>query len=199
MPVQYTENPAELYRAATDNTIRVVRGVQSEQLGGPTPCSEWNVSDLIMHCIGGQQYAAGMLTGKPTGIEFGGIDTLEPVEADVDVMAAEYQRSISGVLAAAVNATFMARTITLPIGEISGAEFVFTEFMDQLVHGWDLAVATGQDATLDPVLAAAAYTLFQPGGLYGPDSALGSIATAIMVPETASSQDKLLAAVGRQP
>ena len=96
--------PEELYGAATANTMRIVQGVRGEQLGRPTPCAEWTVGDLIMHLIGGQQYAAGCLTGNPTGVEFGGIGTVEPVKADVAVMAAEYQRSISAVLAASRSA-----------------------------------------------------------------------------------------------
>jgi uncharacterized protein (TIGR03086 family) len=136
-----------------------------------------------------------MLAGKPTGIEFGGIATIESVPDDVATMSTEYQRSTAAVLATADDAAAMERTIVLPIATISGAEFLFTEFMDQLVHSWDLAIATGQDATLEPALAEAAHTLFQSGGLFGP----GGIGETIEVPETASSQDRLLAAVGRNP
>lgn len=188
-------NPAQLYTASTANTMKILKGVRSGQLDDRTPCSEWNVRDLIMHCIGGQQFAAGMLSGKPTGIEFGGIGTLEPVKDDVAAMALEYQRSIDGVLAMADDSEAMERTIELPIGKLTGLQFMSTEFMDQLVHGWDLAIATGQDANLDPALAEAAHALFLPGGHFGS----GGIGETVVVPETASSQDKLLAVVGRNP
>ena len=186
---------AALYRAATAHTLKVLNGVRRDQLNDPTSSSEWNVRDLIMHCIGGQQFARGMLTGMPTGIEFGGIGTVKPVPDDVKAMSVEYQRSTAAVLETVDDVAAMERTIELPIATISGAEFLFTEFMDQLVHSWDLAIATGQDATLEPALAEAAHTLFQPGGLFGP----GGIGEIIEVPETASNQDKLLAAVGRNP
>lgn len=195
MADQTPQESATLYSAATTHALKVLNGVRIDQLDDPTPCSEWNVRDLIMHCIGGQQFAGGMLTGKPTSIEFGGIATLEPVPDDVATMSAEYQRSTAAVLATADDSTSMERTIVLPIATITGAEFLFTEFMDQLVHSWDLAIATGQDATLDPALAEAAHTLFQPGGLFGP----GGMGETVEVPETATTQDKLLAAVGRNP
>jgi uncharacterized protein (TIGR03086 family) len=188
-------NPAELYAASTGNTMKILKGVRNGQLGDRTPCSEWNVRDLIMHCIGGQQFAAGMLSGKPTGIEFGGIGTLEPITDDVAAMVVAYQHSIDGVLATADNSAAMERIIELPIGTFSGLEFMSTEFMDQLVHGWDLAIATGQDATLEPALAEAAHALFLPGGHFGS----GGIGETVVVPETATNQEKLLAAVGRNP
>ena len=168
MADQNPQESAALYRAATTHALKVLNGVHRLQLDDPTPCSEWNVRDLIMHCIGGQQFAAGMLTGKPTGLEFGGIGTIVPVPDDVATMSTEYQRSTAAVLATANDTAAMERTIALPIATISGAEFLFTEFMDQLVHSWDLAIATGQDATLEPALAEAAHSLFQPGGLFGP-------------------------------
>ena len=168
MTDQTQREPAPLYRTATTHALKVLNSVLRDQLNDPTPCSEWNVRDLIMHCIGGQQFAAEMLTGKPTGIEFGGIGTLEPVPDDVATMSTEYQRSIAAVLATADDTAAMERTVALHIGTMVGAEFLFTEFMDYLVHSWDLAIATRQDATLDPVLAKVAHTLFQTGGLFGP-------------------------------
>ncbi len=72
------------------------------------------------------------------------------------------------MLATADDTAAMERTVALHIGTMAGAEFLFTEFMDYLVHSWDLAIATRLDATLDPVLAKVAHTLFQTGGLFGP-------------------------------
>jgi uncharacterized protein (TIGR03086 family) len=70
--------------------------------------------------------------------------------------------------------------------------------MDQLIHTWDLATATGQDATLAPELVAICSAMFLPdmpemgraGGLVGP---------AVAVAPDASAQAKLLGAMGRQP
>ena len=67
--------------------------------------------------------------------------------------------------------------------------------MDQLVKSGDLGIATGEEATLDPDHDEAGQALFQIGGLFGP----GGMGETVKVPETATSQDKLLAAVGRNP
>ncbi len=42
------------------------------------------------------------------------------------------------------------RTVHLSFGDTSGREYVTQLIADLTIHGWDLARATGQDATLDP-------------------------------------------------
>jgi uncharacterized protein (TIGR03086 family) len=44
----------------------------------------------------------------------------------------------------------------LPFGQMPGQFAIRLHFVENLVHGWDLATATGQDASLDPQLAAVA-------------------------------------------
>jgi uncharacterized protein (TIGR03086 family) len=70
-------------------------------------------------------------------------------------------------------------------------------FCDQLIHGWDLAVATGQDATMPDDLAQAAFAMLN--GQLTDDRRGNAFKPAIDVPDDASAQDKLLAYTGRQP
>jgi uncharacterized protein (TIGR03086 family) len=65
-----------------------------------------------------------------------------------------------------------------------------------LIHGWDLAKATGQDTTLDPELVDACWTVIRPqmelleaSGMFG---------TKVPVADDADAQTKLLAALGRR-
>ena len=69
--------------------------------------------------------------------------------------------------------------------------------LDIVVHGWDLAKATGQDVTLDPTLAEEvlgfarqAVTEQMRGARIGPE---------IAVDPAASPTDRLVAFLGRQP
>ncbi len=69
-------------------------------------------------------------------------------------------------------------------------------FADHLVHGWDLARATGQDERLDPELVRACATwfddreeLYREGGVIGPAVAV----------DRADEQSQLLARFGRNP
>jgi len=52
------------------------------------------------------------------------------------------------------------RVVALPIGEVPAEVALGMALTDAVVHGWDLAAATGQDSTIDdrvagPLLAAA--------------------------------------------
>lgn len=46
-------------------------------------------------------------------------------------------------------------------GPVPGSVYAGHRLIDVLIHGWDLATATGQDATLDPELVDAAYRLLR--------------------------------------
>ena len=70
--------------------------------------------------------------------------------------------------------------------------------MDQLIHGWDLAKATGQDTALDVDLVEFAYGMLTSGFAEMGRQA-GFIGPAIEAPADASQQDKMIAYMGRQP
>jgi len=68
-------------------------------------------------------------------------------------------------------------------------------FLDVLVHGWDLAVATGQDYTLDPELMQACRHVIEPQ-LEAFRSA-GALGPEMPVPAGAGAQTRFLALLGR--
>lgn len=70
-------------------------------------------------------------------------------------------------------------------------------FSDQLLHGWDLARATGQDDTMPEGLPDAAYDLIH--GRFTDDERKGVFKPEVAVRADASSQEKLLAYTGRRP
>ena len=70
-------------------------------------------------------------------------------------------------------------------------------FADQLLHGWDLAVATGQDASMPDGLAALAYQRIH--GAFTDEQRRGVFKPELPVGDDASNQDRLLAYTGRDP
>jgi uncharacterized protein (TIGR03086 family) len=70
-------------------------------------------------------------------------------------------------------------------------------FGDQLFHGWDLAVSTGQDPTMPEGLPEAAYALAY--GAFTEESRRGVMKPAVDVADDASAQERLLAYSGRDP
>ena len=58
--------------------------------------------------------------------------------------------SIEQAHAAVAQPGALDRTVHLSFGDTPGREYVTQLIADLAIHGWDLARATGQDATLDP-------------------------------------------------
>jgi uncharacterized protein (TIGR03086 family) len=70
-------------------------------------------------------------------------------------------------------------------------------FSDFLLHGWDVARATGQDATMPAGLAEAAYEMIH--GRFTDDQRKGVFKPEVPVPDDATPQARLLGYTGRQP
>ena len=178
-------NPIDLYDAAAKNTSEIISGVKSRQLGDSTPCSEWNVQALIEHLVGGTGMASGSLSGAGPEAPAQGMSH-----------AAAFDAGAAKVLDSAKAPGVMDKTIPSPMGDMPGGQLLSAFFMDTLVHGWDLAKATGQSTDMPADLAETCYAMFGPmadnwrqSGAFGP---------RVEVAEDASAQVKLLGAFGRR-
>jgi uncharacterized protein (TIGR03086 family) len=170
----------DLYAQASKWTGTKVRGASTE-LDAPTNCAGWDVRTLMNHMLETQRYFAGSARGEDVQLSPDPPDLLsaDPV-SDFDRARADTLR------------TFGEPGVIEKTGPALGIAF-----SDQLLHGWDLAVSTGQDATMPQGLPDAAYGMIhgrftdeQRKGVFKPEITLGS---------DASAQEKLLAYTGRDP
>ena len=67
---------------------------------------------------------------------------------------------------------------------------------DLVLHGWDLARATGQDETIDPAEVARVQAMVDKMGPMLVEN--GVVREQLEAPPEASAQDRLLASVGRR-
>ena len=144
------------------------------------------MQQLIDHMVAGTDYLQAALAG-------------EPPRTRADRTVEDY-RGGSNELRASLRAPGgLERTCMSPLGfEWSVSQAVAGTFMDALIHTWDLATATGQQATLDPELVDACIAMFLPD-MPERGRASGLVGPAVHVPDDASPQDRLLAAMGRRP
>lgn len=149
------------HQRAQDAFAALLANVRADQLGGPTPCSEWTINDLIEHVVGGNEQV-GRWAASP--IE-------PPARPDGLVAAHQAAAAVAHEIFAAPGG--MSATFKLPLGEVPGQVFIGLRTTDVLTHAWDLAAATGQSTDLDPELAverlAAARALVGPQ-FRGPES-----------------------------
>ncbi|RNL79913.1 TIGR03086 family metal-binding protein [Nocardioides marmorisolisilvae] len=174
-------DPLDLYTRASDWTLDQV-SVAATDLDAPTPCAGWDVRTLMNHLLQTQAYFAGAAAGRdgtPPG--------QEPPALLTDDPTADFVRARREVLQA-----FSGDGVVEKTGPLLAIAFA-----DQLVHGWDLARAAGQGATMPPDLAEAAYEAIH--GRFTDEQRAGTFGPELPVADDASFQDRLLAYTGREP
>lgn len=120
----------------------LIRAVRPEQLDLPTPDAEWDVRSLLRHLCGVADRLVVMGHGRPA-------DSASALpELPADPYAGFVERVEAGEQAWSDDAS-LSRLVVAPFGEVPGAAVLAVYLSENLVHGWDLAVATGQDPEAD--------------------------------------------------
>lgn len=179
-----------LYPRTVESWADRVKAVRPEQWDLPTPCQDWSVRELVNHVAGEDLWTVPLMQGS----------TIEEVgdRFDGDVVGDD---PIASSLTAAMEATRVVAerlpsggTVHLSYGEEQMDEYVRQLAADHLIHGWDLAAATGGETSLDPELVAEVATWFgEREELYRQAGVVGPRASSPGDP-----QGDLLAAFGRQ-
>lgn len=184
-----------LYRRTLESWTDRVRAVGADQWDGPTPCTDWTVRDLTNHVVGEDLWTVPLVRGSSLeevgdrldGDQLGG----DPVGSAVDAAAAA---------AASVDETLPEHgTVQLSYGEERIDEYVAQLAADHLVHGWDLAVATGGETRLDPELVREVAAWF--AGREELYRQAGVVGDRMQLPpgDRGDPQAELLAGFGRDP
>jgi uncharacterized protein (TIGR03086 family) len=181
----------EAYEDALASTGSVVKGIKRAQMGARTPCAAYDVRALLEHLIGGFGMWVDMAAGKK--VSFG---TTSSLGADA---SADYEAGAKAALKAFSGRGVLKRTFHLPNGaDVPGEQALGIALMEAVVHGWDLAKATGQGASINEGLATMLMSSLEAIGV--PRSADGNpFGEAVALPKTASAADKLVAFLGREP
>jgi uncharacterized protein (TIGR03086 family) len=149
------------------------------------------------HVIGTLWLAEGLFGDQPPRYPMapGG---LPPADLLGEDPAAAYAEASAAALSAAGAGDALTRMHVTPLGEMPGPGLAGFTTLDILVHGWDLAVATGQPADLDGRLAAHVLG-FAGQALATPESRAGRIGPTIPVDANAPVTQQLAAFLGRHP
>ena len=172
-------NLLDLYGQASQWTADKVNKVAD--LDAATPCDDWQVRDLLNHMLDTQRYFVSAARGEdasPPGPKPPSLLTKDP--------AGDFEQGRQEFLQ-----VFGQDGVIEKTGPSLGIAFA-----DQLLHGWDLARATEQDATMPDGLAEAAYEAIH--GKFTDEQRKGVFKPELPVGDDVTPQEKLLAYTGRK-
>lgn len=178
-----------LYHRAVEFFADRVNGVREDQWDDPTPCSTWPVRELVNHVTSENLWTVPLMAGA-TIEEVG--DRFEGDVVGEDPIASALAAAGAAITSVAAQLP-KAGTVHLSFGETPAEEYAMQLATDNLIHGWDLAVATGGDHRLDPHLVHAVSDWFDDREeLYR-----GGGAISARRPLSGDAQHDLLARFGR--
>jgi uncharacterized protein (TIGR03086 family) len=162
--------------------------VKDEQWHSPSPCTDWDAAEVVDHLIEGNQNFAALVTGQPPA----------PAAGQAGDRAQSYIASAAALKSAYSTPEALQRICESLHGPVPGAAIVQLRTAEQLIHGWDLARATEQDARLPGDLAEEALAVYQ-AQLDGADRDHLPFDAPQPVAGDAPAIDRLAAFFGRRP
>ena len=182
-----TRSPAEEHRRVAGVFAERVRGTTAWDV--PAPPAGWTARDVVRHLV--EWFPPFLYDGAGVSLPSGPSVDDDPVGA--------WETLATGVQAVLDDPDTPRKVLSNKhIGEVP-LDRAIDQFYtgDVFMHTWDLAVATGQDTTLDPDKCAEMYAgmqdydeVLRSSGQYGP---------RVEVADDADVQTRLIAFIGRDP
>lgn len=185
-------NVADWHTLALAATGRIVAAIPADRWQASTPCADWDVCALVNHLVSGNWWAAKLGAGATIAQVS---DRLDGDRLGCDPTAA-YAASAEAASDAFHRPGALQAPCAVSYGPVSGSVYAGHRFIDVLIHGWDLATATGQATALDDDLAEACRKLTEPQ--IDVLRASGAFGEGMSAAPDAGAQARLLAMLGRR-
>lgn len=189
---------ADRYRWRAEAFERKVAAVRPSEWSNRSPCEDWTARDVVSYIIDMHRAMLSPLArglSPAPSVENDPLGALRSARADVETV---------------LDDTALARTeCETPAGRVRAEQHVDQVVSEDMVlHGWDLARATGQDAAMDPddveriwsvatALPDELQEKMRTPGAFGPGVQV--YGPVVKVPDDAPLQDRLLGLLGRDP
>ena len=179
--------------AAAAQDAQVVAGAADRPLEGPTPCTDWDLRTLLNHTILWTAYSAER-RARDEPLPDGLTDTDFVAEPGY---AKAYAAQLDKAVAAWSDPAAWDRELTVMGNTTSAADVGAMLIMETVLHGWDVARATGQEYRCDEPLAQALLATVQAqADMF---RQYQGFADEVNLPDSASAFDRALALSGRDP
>ena len=187
-----------LHRRALQVTVDVVNQVTPERLGVPTPCTEWDLGQLLAHMTGQNHGFAASARGERADV---GVFAPQPVDDDP---AGRHAASATDLAAAFAEEGAELRELWLPEVRDGGPFPIQTavgfHLVDSVAHAWDVARSIDVPVSFDDEVLDAALIMslaipdgpvrLRPGAAFRPGIGIGGEAPTL---------DRVLGLLGRSP
>jgi uncharacterized protein (TIGR03086 family) len=172
---------ADQYRRRADAFEQLITNTLPERWDSQSPCTQWTARGVVAHVVDDSRRIVREQSVLPEVAPF----------ADFDNPLAAFQA------ARAVIEQVLADPVT-PEKAVVFMQWSLSFDLPQ--HSWDLAKATGQDASLDPAEVELLWgSLSGNPRLWEWQRASGWYAAPVPIPENAPLQDRVLGLLGRDP
>jgi uncharacterized protein (TIGR03086 family) len=195
LPTLAPMSEAKLVARAVAPLPEIINAIEPSQLGNRTPCADWDVRTLVNH----------LLFWGPPQVGAGRKELIPPPgdsEHEANLTSGDWATALTNHFDSLATAwgepsawegnTRLDGSSEMPAAVIGG--MVVGEVV---VHGWDLARATGQQPQWDPELLD--YLLQEATGMAEQARQMGLFGPEVTVPASASTVDRILGITGRDP
>lgn len=180
-----------LFSSSIEIATDCVNCIRPEFMSNSTPCSEWDLRQLLNHMVYEVLWVPDLLAGK-TVAEVG-----NAYEGDVlrENPSRSWQVAAGQALAAAEGCDTQT-AVHLSYGDVPAKSYLAEIGSDIIIHSWDLAQAMYYSLLIPDGIAETIYEIMLPR--QEEFAASGLFGTPVSVPEDSDIQTKLLALYGRK-
>lgn len=181
---------------ATSVLARLVEGTRDDQLTAPTPCQDMTVGDLLDH-VDGLSLA---FTAAATKAALS--RPAQGRSADASRLGPDWRSRIPvrlSELAMAWKDPAAWEGMTRVIQDMPGDAAGLVALDEVVIHGWDLAMATGQRFGCEPELIQAVFGFVRETAERYPGGTPGLFGPPVPVSDDAPLFDRILGMAGRDP
>jgi uncharacterized protein (TIGR03086 family) len=179
--------------AAADEAARLVSKVSSDHMSAATPCTEWDLRTLLNHLILWTSYSAERRArDEPVSDELLNRDFVASPD-----FARDYAAQLDKAIAAWSDPAAWDRELNVMGSPTPAADVAALLLAEMVLHGWDVAAATGQEyACADNVAEAVLAAVTANAELF---RQYKGFADLVEVPASAPVLNRALGASGRDP
>lgn len=179
----------EDFDASREEFARLTALVKLSDLDALTPCSEWNIRQLLNHVVTGTQWFAAVVLGEPAPDR--------SIDQILDDPSGAFARRADEFRAAISAPGAMQALYTHAVGQVPGERYTLMRANEYLCHGWDLAMSIDAAPSFDDELAGRCLAMVEVQVEGRTREAGKGFGLEVPAPEGADNYARLIAFVGR--